>query len=438
MTKVAITTLGCAKNLLDSENMVGVLQAAGYQVTTNTTSADICIVNTCTFIQDSTNQSIDTILELGEKKKKLIVSGCMAQRYKEDIFKEFPQVKAVIGTGGLEEIINAVHWVSSSDEPKSFMQGAKGYIANSTTPRLRLSGGASAYVKISEGCNHKCTFCIIPSLRGTLKSRSMEEITQEVKALVDEGVKEIVLVSQDSTAYGIDLYKGKRMLAPLLEKLALETGAPWIRVMYSYPGELSDELLEVIGKYDNIVNYIDIPLQHSHPETLKRMKRPNLTLQVVERIKAKLPQATIRTTFIVGFPGETEEEFQDLANFIETHKLDRIGVFTYSQEETTSAAVLGDQLPEKIKRQRQKKLLGIQEKISLEKNTALVGTTQRVLVEKLINGKLKGRREADAPEIDNHVIISGDNIDYLENLLGEFIDVQITAAYKFHLEGVLL
>ena len=300
--KVSLTTLGCAKNLADSENMLGLLHSTGYQITTSPSQADICIVNTCTFIAESTNQSLDSLIELGDKNKKLIVTGCLAQRYKEDLFNEFPQVKAVLGTGDIEEIVNAVHWVAHNDKPKSFFSENKGYIANKKIPRIRLSGGVSAYVKISEGCNHRCSFCIIPSLRGNLKSRPIEDIVEEVKSLAEDGTKEVILVSQDSTAYGIDIYKGQWKLASLLDEIATKTDIAWIRLMYSYPGEITDEMLETIKKHQSLLKYIDIPLQHSHPDTLKRMKRPLSGKATIDRIREFIPNIALRTTFITGFP----------------------------------------------------------------------------------------------------------------------------------------
>lgn len=435
--KISLTTLGCAKNLADSENMLGLLLAAGYQITTTPQQADICIVNTCTFIQESTNQSLDTLINLGDQDKKLIVSGCLAQRYKEELFTEIPQVKAVLGTGDIEQIVNAVHWVAKNNKPKSFFDAPKGYISDSKVPRVRLSGGISAYVKISEGCNHRCSFCIIPSLRGNLKSRPIEDIVQEIKELAETGTKEVILISQDSTAYGIDLYKGEWKLASLLEAIATQTDIPWVRLMYSYPGEITDQMLEIIKRYDSLLKYIDIPLQHSHLEVLKRMKRPISSKETIDKIRQKIPNIALRTTFIVGFPGETDEEFEDLANFIQNEKFDRVGVFTYSKEESTHGATLKNQISNKIKKARQKKLLQIQEKISFTKNQKLIGSTQEVLLEKLIENKLIGRSYKDAPEIDGQIIIENNSLENPESLLGEFKKVKIIQAGTYDLIGEL-
>ncbi|MDX1920946.1 MAG: 30S ribosomal protein S12 methylthiotransferase RimO [Candidatus Caenarcaniphilales bacterium] len=431
---ISLTTLGCAKNLSDSENMLGLLHSSGFQITTSPSQADICIVNTCTFISESTNQSLDTLIDLGDQGKKLIITGCLAQRYKEELFKEIPQVKAVLGTGDIEEIVGAVHWVAKNEEPKSFFGAKKGYVAPSAVPRIRLSGGISAYVKISEGCNHRCSFCIIPSLRGQLKSRPIEDIVKEVQELSDSGVQEVILISQDSTAYGIDLYKGQWKLAELLDRIATETNIPWVRLMYSYPGEVTDEMLQVMASHKALLKYIDIPLQHSHPETLKRMKRPVSSEATILKIKAAIPEVAIRTTFIVGFPGETEEEFQDLYKFIETQKFDRVGVFTYSKEDTTHGATLENQVPEKIKKQRQKALMQLQEGISLAKNQALIGTTQDVLIEKVINDSLVGRTYRDAPEIDGKVLIkTGTSKINPENLIGKFLKCKIESVNSYDL-----
>jgi|LakMenE01Jun11ns_1017448.scaffolds.fasta_scaffold9944270_1 ribosomal protein S12 methylthiotransferase len=436
--KVSVTTLGCAKNLADSENMLGLLHSAGYQVTTSPSQADICIVNTCTFISDSTNQSLDQLIELNDQGKKLIVSGCLAQRYKENLFEEFPQVRAVLGTGDIEQIVNAVHWASNNDKPKSFFGAVtKGYIAGSTIPRIRLSGGSSAYVKISEGCNHRCSFCIIPSLRGQMKSRPIEDIVKEIQGLSDEGVKEVILVSQDSTAYGIDIYKGQWKLAVLLEAIATETDIPWVRLMYSYPGEVTDQMLDAIAQHDNILKYIDIPLQHSHPDILARMKRPVSSKATIDKIREKIPGIALRTTFITGFPGETEEEFEDLLNFVKKEKFDRVGVFTYSQEETTHGATLPNQIPDKVKKARQKALLKAQEKVIDEKNKKLIASEQIVLLEKIIEGKLIGRTYRDAPEIDGQVIIENTNLEIADSMLGEFCKVKITKAAGYELVGVI-
>jgi len=436
--RVSMTTLGCAKNLSDSESMLGLLLAAGHQIASTPSLADICIVNTCTFIAESTQQSLDALIDLADQGKKLIVAGCLAQRYQEELFNEIPEVQAILGTGDIEQIINAVHWVSNNSSQKSFLQEKAGHIANSKTPRIRLTNGLTAYVKISEGCNHRCAFCIIPSLRGNLKSRSIEDIVDEIKELADNGVQEVMLVSQDSTAYGIDIYGGQWRLAELLEAIATQTSMPWIRLMYSYPGELSEKVLEVIARHDSLLNYIDIPLQHSHPETLRRMRRPLYPEHSLEKIRKHLPQAAIRSTFIVGFPGETEEEFEHLLDFLKREKLDRVGVFTYSQEDSTQAARFINQIPEEIKKHRQKLCMQAQYEIIEQKHQKLQGSLQRVLVEKISGRDLIGRTFRDAPEIDSKVIISlPETIESPELLLGELVDVRVSGIEGYDLQAEL-
>ncbi len=435
--KINLSTLGCAKNEADSENMLGLLQAAGYRVTASPQSADICIVNTCTFISGSTKQSLDRILEMVDEGKKIIVAGCLAQRYQEELFKEIPEVNALIGTSDIERIGEAVHWVNNNPSAqKSFLNASKGgYIASAKTPRLRLSGGVSAYVKISEGCNHRCTFCIIPQLRGDLQSRAMDDIVEEVRQLGEEGVKEVILVSQDSSAYGLDLHRGQWLLAELLRRLDLETEVPWIRLMYWYPAEVTRATLEVIAGSKRILPYIDIPLQHSHPELLRSMKRPINSKATLDMIREILPQAAIRTTFIVGYPGETEEHFAHLMDFVAEQRFERVGVFTYSSEEGTVAADLPNPVPEKTKKSRRRKLMELQAGISLTKNRALVGTTEQVLLVREIEDNLIGRTWRDAPEIDGQVILADLSAEKRQSLLGEFVSVAVTGADEYDLQA---
>ncbi|HEY9886314.1 MAG TPA: 30S ribosomal protein S12 methylthiotransferase RimO, partial [Vampirovibrionales bacterium] len=328
-------------------------------------------------------------------------------------------------------------WVAKNDKQKSFFSENKGYVASKKTPRIKLSGGISAYVKISEGCNHKCSFCIIPSLRGKLQSRYIEDIIEEIKELEEAGTKEVILISQDSTAYGLDIYRGEWKLAALLEEIATKTKIPWVRLMYSYPGEVTDEMLEVIAKYESILSYIDIPLQHSHPDTLTRMKRPLSGKETIDRIREKVPGVALRTTLITGFPGETEEEFEHLVDFVKEEKFDRVGVFAYSQEDTTAGAKLDNQLDSKTKQARRKKLLKLQEEISLEKNKGLIGQKIKVLVEKKFDDTLHGRSFRDAPEIDGKVIIEGVS-ESSESFIGEIVEVKITEADTYDLFAELV
>src|SRR3990167_6338913 len=304
---IGISTLGCPKNLVDTENIAGILHGAGYPITADHSKADISLVNTCTFIEESTNESQEILTELSKQEQKLIITGCMAQRFKEDLFNKFPNTQAIVGTGNISDILKVIKKVTVNLNNDKSLQIVKVdeipmAVANSSTPRLNTQIGPSAYLKIAEGCDHRCAFCIIPYLRGDMKSRTIEDIVIEAKRLVESGVKEIVLVSQDSTAYGTDIYK-RRALADLLREVADKSGAKWIRLMYTYPTEMEEEMLDVIAKKSNIVKYIDIPLQHASAKVLKSMRRPLTVRGTVALIRKKLPKGTIRTTLIVGFPG---------------------------------------------------------------------------------------------------------------------------------------
>ena len=332
---IGVSTLGCPKNLVDTENMIGILHGAGYQITSDHNKADISLVNTCTFIEGSTNESLDVLTELADQGQKLIITGCMAQRYKGDLFEGLPEAQAVVGTGNVKDILSVVKEVtrninSGKDSKIIKVDEVPMSVAGADTPRIHTQIGPSVYLKIAEGCDHRCAFCIIPHLRGDMKSRSIEDIVKEAQTLVSGGAKEIVLVSQDSTAYGTDIYK-RRALADLLRALAEKSGAPWIRLMYAYPTEMDREMLEVIAAYDNIVKYIDIPLQHASRKVLLSMRRPPTVRDTVELIRSVIPSACIRTTFISGFPGETDADHQELFDFIQESRFDRVGVFTYSQ-----------------------------------------------------------------------------------------------------------
>ncbi len=411
---IGVSTLGCPKNLVDTENIVGILHGAGYPITADHTKADISLVNTCTFIEGSTNESKEVLTELSNQGQKLIITGCMAQRFKGDLFDEFPNTQAVVGTGNIKDILNVVKTVTANLNSNGNSKIVKVdevpmAVANSDTPRLNTQIGPSSYLKIAEGCDHRCAFCIIPYLRGDMKSRTIEDIVTEAKRLVESGVKEIVLVSQDSTAYGTDIYK-RRALADLLRAVADKSGAEWIRLMYAYPIEMDEEMLDVIAKKENIVKYIDIPLQHASAKVLKLMRRPGTVRDTVELIKKKLPGGTIRTTFVVGFPGETEEDFNELYNFVKETRFDRVGVFTYSKEKGTPAFDLENQVPEEIKQKRRNKLMELQQKISLEKNQEFVGKEMDMLIEHIEHSvetrrgvscsRIVGRSFRDAPEID--------------------------------------
>ncbi|MEY3369857.1 MAG: hypothetical protein RLZZ361_527, partial [Cyanobacteriota bacterium] len=439
-----VSTLGCPKNLVDTENMIGILHGAGYQITSDHNKADISLVNTCTFIEGSTNESLDVLTELADQGQKLIITGCMAQRYKGDLFEGLPEAQAVVGTGNVKDILSVVKEVtrninSGKDSKIIKVDEVPMSVAGADTPRIHTQIGPSVYLKIAEGCDHRCAFCIIPHLRGDMKSRSIEDIVKEAQTLVASGAKEIVLVSQDSTAYGTDIYK-RRALADLLRALAEKSGAPWIRLMYAYPTEMDREMLEVIAAYDNIVKYIDIPLQHASRKVLLSMRRPPTVRDTVELIRSVIPSACIRTTFISGFPGETDADHQELFDFIQESRFDRVGVFTYSQEEGTPAGSFDEQVDAELKTARRDQLMQLQQQISLEKNQDYLGATLKVLVEhleELPDGSYRAvaRSFRDAPEIDGQVYINLAN-DEIHPAPGEFIDITIDACDEYDLFGV--
>lgn len=450
---IGISTLGCPKNLVDTENIVGILHGAGYPITADHSKADISLVNTCTFIEESTNESKEVLTELSNQEQKLIITGCMAQRFKGDLFNKFPNTQAIVGTGNISDILKVVKKITANLNNGKNLQIVKVdkipvAVANSSTPRLNTQIGPSAYLKIAEGCDHRCAFCIIPYLRGNTKSRTIKDIVTEAKRLVKNGIKEIVLVSQDSTAYGTDIYK-RRALADLLREVADKSKAPWIRLMYAYPTEIDEEILDAIAKKKNIVKYIDIPLQHASAKILKLMRRPATVKDTIKLIRKKLPNGTIRTTFVVGFPGETEEDFSELYNFVKETRFDRVGVFTYSKEKGTPAFDFKNQVPEKIKQERRDKLMKLQQKISLEKNQSFIGKEIDMLVEYLKHDvkaihelpqsstRIVGRSFRDAPEIDGQLYI-----DLKDNETaptpGEFIKVNVIDCDEYDLFCTLI
>lgn len=443
---IGVSTLGCPKNLVDTENMIGILHGAGYPITADHSKADFSLVNTCTFIEGSTNESIDVLTELADQGQKLIITGCMAQRFKGDLFEELPEAQAVVGTGNVQDILEVVREVTRNmnegrDSKIIKVDEVPLAVANANTPRIHTQVGPSVYLKIAEGCDHRCAFCIIPSLRGDMKSRTIEDIVQEAKALVASGAREIVLVSQDSTAYGTDIYK-RRALADLLAAVADESGVEWLRVMYAYPTEMDKEMLEVIKSRKNICNYIDIPLQHASAKVLKSMRRPLSVRDTTELIKTTIPDVCMRTTFIVGFPGETDEDFQELYNFIKDTRFDRVGVFTYSQEEGTPAGSFEEQVPQKIKEERRDKLMLLQQQISLEKNQEHIGKEMQVLLEHIEENEdgsmtLVTRSFRDAPEIDGQIYIDL-NDDDICPAPGSFIQVKILNCDEYDLFAELI
>lgn len=409
-------SLGCAKNLVDTEVMLGALQDNGYEITEELEKAEIIIINTCTFIEKAKEESINTILEAGQYKqygdcKGLIVAGCLSQQYQEELFTEIPEIDALIGTGSWNRIMEAV---------EAIQQGQRICIMDSMTnmydegmPRMMTTPDYSAYVKISEGCNNGCTFCIIPKVRGAYRSRSMESIEREVQQLAEAGVKEVVLIAQDTTYYGADLNNGMPLLSELLKRLAKIEGIEWIRMLYLYPKHFSDELLETIMTEPKVCKYIDMPLQHINNTVLQRMNRKDTRENIVtllHKIRNRSEHITLRTSLIVGFPGETEEQFQELADFVKDIRFDHMGVFTYSQEDGTPAGMMDDQIPEEVKEERYHTLMAIQAQVSEEHNHDLEGTIHQGLIEAIDEvepGKFlaRGRLQMQAPDVDGNMYV---------------------------------
>ena len=404
MKKIALISHGCAKNLVDSELILGILAKDGYEITLNEDETDIVIVNTCSFICDAERESIRTILELVEKGKKVIVAGCLGQKHPEELKKEIPEIAGIIGATDFNKIIKIVKNIDKKYSAE--INPEPEYIYPEDVERQQITMGASSYIKIADGCNYRCGYCIIPYLRGNYHSRKIEAVVQEAKKLVKRGVTEIILIAQDTTGYGVDLY-GKPMLPELLEQLNNIKGLGWIRIMYAYPTQMTDELLNTISKLDKVVKYVDIPLQHSHPEMLKLMQRPAFDYRdLVKNIREKIPNVSIRTAFIVGYPGETDEHFEHLYNFIKEMKFDRVGVFKYSREKGTPSYSMKPRVSAKTANQRYKKLMEIQQQISYERNKKFIGKKIPCIIEAFSdNGDVVARSQFDAPEIDGVVKI---------------------------------
>lgn len=426
--KVALLNHGCAKNLVDSELMLGLLAEKGHEVTLDDKDAQIVIVNTCSFIHDAEKESVQSILEMVNAGKKVIVAGCLPQKHRDELKKAIPEIAAMVGTSDFKEIVDIVEKISDekTNEYISRVSEKPDYIYPEEVERQQITMGASSYIKIADGCNYHCGYCIIPQLRGAYRSRTIENILDEAKSLVKKGVTEIVLIAQDTTSYGIDLY-GKTSLAKLLEQLNLIEGLGWIRIMYAYPSQMNDELINAIAKLDKVVKYIDIPLQHSDSEVLKAMRRPAFDYEVlINKLRDKIPTVSIRTAFIVGYPGETEEQFEHLYNFVEKMRFDRMGVFEYSREKNTTSYSMTPQVLKKVKHERYKKLMALQQKISLEINEAKIGKIIPAIVEGFTDdGVIIMRSQSDAPEIDGMVyataekpVVPGD----IENVLIERAD----------------
>jgi len=433
---LGVVSLGCPKNATDTEVMLGLLNQAGFEVTFDNEKAEMCLVNTCSFIGDARQESVRTLVELADQGKELIIAGCLAQHFKEELLKEIPEARAVVGTGDIHKIVDVVNAVAQDSSLRLVeVSEIPNDYNDEVLPRMQTGVGASAYLKIAEGCDHTCTFCIIPMLRGKFRSRSIESLVKEARLLVASGVKEIILVSQDSTYYGLDNY-GRMALPELLQALHDIEELDWIRVMYAYPTEANDALLETVAKLPKVVNYIDIPLQHSHPEVLSAMARPRNPEKVVARIRQLIPDVRIRSTFIVGFPGETDEHFEHLKSFIENARFDRLGVFTYSKQMEVPSGHMDNQVPEKIKKARRNEIMKLQHQIASELNQSMVGKQIAVLIESHdpVKNLYCGRSPWDAPSIDNLVYVKDPEGDLVT--LGEFVEVRIEEAKTYDLFGV--
>lgn len=410
--KVALVNHGCAKNLVDSELMLGLLSEKGHEITLDDKDADIVIVNTCSFIHDAEKESVQSILQMVNEGKKVIVTGCLPQKHKAELKKAIPEISAMLGTSDFGQIVETVEKIAGNktDEYVERISEKPEYIYPEEIERQQITMGASSYIKIADGCNYHCGYCIIPQLRGAYHSRTIENIIEEAKHLVKKGVTEIDLIAQDTTSYGVDIY-GKTSLAKLLEELNKIEGLGWIRIMYAYPSQMNDELIEAIAKLDKVVKYIDLPLQHSDPEILKAMRRPVFDYEVlIKKLRDKIPDVSIRTAFIVGYPGETDEQFEHLYKFVEKMRFDRMGVFEYSREKNTTSYDMQDQVPKKIKHERFKKLMALQQKISYENNQAKIGKEIPCIVEGFTDdGVVIMRSYADAPEIDGLVYANSES-----------------------------
>ena len=431
--KIALLNHGCAKNLVDSELMLGLLAQRGHQITLDEKDADIVVVNTCSFIHDAEKESVQSILQMVQDGKKVIVTGCLPQKYKGELKKAIPEIAGMIGTSDIKEIIDVVDKITGDKKDYAEHVSEKPeYIYPENIERQQITVGSSSYIKIADGCNYHCGYCIIPQLRGEYHSRTIENILEEANSLVKKGVTELVLIAQDTTSYGIDLY-GKQMLPKLLEELNKIEGLGWIRIMYAYPTQVSDELLDTIARLDKVVKYVDIPLQHSHPEMLKMMNRPSFDYRpMIENIRKRIPNVSIRTAFIVGYPGETEEHFEHLCEFVRDMKFDRMGVFTYSREKGTPSYNMPNRVGARVAKQRYKKLMEIQQGISIERNRSFIGKTIPCIIECYAdNGEVIARSQYDAPEIDGVVNIRTDK----SVVPGDIEMVKIVDATEYDLVG---
>ena len=435
---VLFVSLGCDKNLVDSEVMLGLLRDKGYSLTNEEAEADIIVINTCCFIHDAKEESIQTILEMAEYKQAgrlqvLLVTGCLAQRYQSEILTEIPEVDAVLGTTAIDKIVETIEQVLEGKQVEKYADLQA--LPLPETNRVNTTGGYYSYLKIAEGCDKFCTYCIIPSLRGKYRSVPMERLVKEAQFLAEGGVKELILIAQETTIYGVDLY-GKKMLPQLLDKLCEIEGIEWIRLLYCYPEEITDELIQTMKRQPKICHYLDMPIQHCADTVLKRMGRKTNykeLVELIEKLREEIPDIALRTSLITGFPQETEEEHEQLLQFVQKVGFERLGVFTYSKEENTPAAKMKGQITKKVKVKRQKELMKLQQEVSKRRGEEKVGQTIKVMIE----GKLPeddifiGRSYMDAPNVDGFVFVHSRD----SYLSGEFVDVTITQAKEYDLVG---
>ena len=440
MKKVLFISLGCDKNLTDSEEMLGMLVENGYEITNDETEAEVIVINTCAFIHDAKEESVNTILEMARYReegtcKALLVTGCLAQRYKEEIAGEIPEVDAVLGTASYDEIIKALNQVFSGESFLEFKDINS--LPKHSRKRVITTGGYFEYLKIAEGCDKHCTYCIIPKLRGNFRSIPMEQLLSQAEYLAEQGVRELILVAQETTVYGKDLY-GEKSLHILLKKLCQIPGIQWIRVLYCYPEEIYPELIQTMKEEPKICHYLDLPIQHCSDRILKRMGRRTTKqelVDIVETLRREIPDIILRTTLITGFPGETREDHEELMEFIDTMEFDRLGVFTYSPEEDTPAAIMPEQIDEEVKLDRQAELMELQQEISLDKGNDKIGSVVEVMIEGKVadENAYVARTYGDAPNVDGYIFVNTST----ELMSGDFARVHVTGALEYDLIGEL-
>ena len=436
LSKVAFSHVGCEKNLVDTQHMQGLLDKEGYEVGSNINDANVVVVNTCSFIETAREESIRKILEYTNQGKEVIVAGCMAQHFKNELLKEIPEIKALVGTGDYQKIAKVLTRVEQGEIVNEVSKIPE-FIADESIPRYVDKKKFVAYLRIAEGCDYKCAFCIIPKLRGPQRSRTIESIVLEAKRLAKQGTQEIIIISQITTNYGLDIY-GKPSLAKLLNELS-KVSIPWIRIHYAYPTGLNDEVIKAFKDSKNIVPYFDLPLQHSHPDVLKSMNRPwqaSLNESILEKIREEIPSAVLRTSLIVGFPGEKKEHFEHLLEFLVRHKFDHVGVFIFSPEEGTAAFDLPNKVSPEVAESRKDNVISVQQNISKDKNLSYVGSKMKILVEKISdNNELIGRSYNFAPEVDGNVILSINANNDLKNFIGKFVEANISFVDEYDLYG---